>query len=52
MNEPSVEGRVPEEDAEALMVPPDDEGMPTPRAVEQVTDAEDLPSDTIPPDDA
>ena len=49
MDEPSVEGRVPDENAAALMVPPDDEGMPTPRALEQVTEVEELPRGDMPP---
>ncbi len=40
-HEPTAD-RMPEPDRDALMVPPDDEGMPTPRAVEQVAEAEDL----------
>ncbi len=44
MDERSVEGHMQDDDAAAAMVLPDDEGMPTPRALEQMTDAEELPS--------
>ena len=50
MDERSTEARLPGEDGEALMVPPDDEGMPTPRAVEQVEEAGDLPTGDVLPD--
>lgn len=50
MDERSTEAGLPGEDSGALMVPPDDEGMPTPRAVEQVKEAEGLPSGDIPRD--
>ena len=50
MDEPSVEGHVPGEDSETLMVLPDDEGMPTPRAAEQVTEVDALPTGDTPPD--
>ena len=50
MDERSTEARLPGEDGGALMVPPDDEGMPTPRAIEQVEEAEHLPTRDVPPD--
>ncbi len=42
MDHEAAADRVPEPEREALMVRPDDEGMPTPRAVEQVAEAEEL----------
>ena len=50
MNDQSAEGRVPEEEGAALMVPPDDEGMPTPRALDQVAEVQDLPTGGGAPD--
>ena len=50
MDEPKVEGRVPDEEAAALMVPPDDEGMPTPRALDQVAEDQELSRGDVAPD--
>ena len=50
VDERSTEGLLPGDDSGALMVPPDDEGMPTPRAVEQVKEAEERPRGDVPPD--
>ena len=50
MDESSIKDRVPDEEAAALMVPPDDEGMPTPRAIDQVAETQDLSSGDVAPD--